>query len=199
MGPGVERLQHATKATIRHSMRESIPVKFAGRILARSSGGVKAILSGNRSSLTAFDTLHLPRYPSIPIFRNPHSSYGAWQVIPAPRVLIIDPSAESREVLRLLLERCGMRTLEAERPQDAIRLTEEFRPDLIVLDAESHPALTDSTPGDLRQASGRTDLPIVILGKFRPVCEPAAGDQFVGKPYHYGPLVRKIDGLLDAA
>ena len=47
------------------------------------------------------------------------------------------PRAKSREVLRLLLERRGAKTLEAARPEDAIRLARDLHPDLIVFDAES--------------------------------------------------------------
>ena len=115
----------------------------------------------------------------------------------ARRVLIVDASAETREVLRLLLERRGVNTLEVERLREAVRLAGEFQPDVIVLDAESDSAAGDAA-GDLRDATGRRDTPIVILGKIQPG-GVSAGDLFVDKPYHYGPLIRKIDGLLDAA
>jgi DNA-binding response OmpR family regulator len=114
-------------------------------------------------------------------------------------VLIVDASPESREVLRLLLERSGMRAIEAEHPQEALGLANQFRPDLIVLDAESDASDAGNATNHLRQATGRSDTPIVILGKFRQVCGLEAGDQFVVKPYHYGPLIRKINGLLGAA
>jgi DNA-binding response OmpR family regulator len=104
-----------------------------------------------------------------------------------------------RAVLRLLLERRGVRAIEAGNPQEAIRLAGDFRPDLIVLDAEIDPSTAGDAAEHLRQASGRSDTPIVILGKFPQLRGPATGDQFVAKPYHYGPLIRKIDGLLDAA
>jgi DNA-binding response OmpR family regulator len=114
-------------------------------------------------------------------------------------VLIVDASRESREVLRLLLERRGLRAIEAQTPQEAIRLAGDSRPDLIVLDAESDPSATGDAADHLRRAAGRSDTPIVILGKFGQLRGPISGDQFVAKPYHYGPLIRKIDGLLDAA
>jgi CheY-like chemotaxis protein len=114
------------------------------------------------------------------------------------RVLIADSSAESREVLRLLLELCGVRTLEAEHSRTANRLVGQFQPDVIVFDAETEPDSADAAVSDIRQATGRNDRPIVILGKVRQLRGPPT-DQFVAKPYHYGPLIRKIHGLLDAA
>lgn len=117
----------------------------------------------------------------------------------ARRVLIVDASAESREVLRLLLELRGVSTLEAEHSREAVRLAGQFRPDVIVLDSDAEPDAAVETANDLRQATGRNDTLIVIHGKVRPVRGPAASDQFVAKPYHYGLLIRKIDGLLDAA
>ncbi len=63
-----------------------------------------------------------------------------------PRVLIVDESAESREVLRTLLERHGATTIEADRPEQAVQLADSFRPDLIVLDAESDRSVHRRTP-----------------------------------------------------
>ena len=116
-----------------------------------------------------------------------------------PRVLIVDRSAESREVLRTILELRGAATLEADRPEEACQLAKEFRPDLIVLDADSdHSASRDAT-NDLRETAGRTDTPIVILGTLqRPNGDLPAG-QILAKPYHYGTLIRRIDDLLAAA
>ena len=117
----------------------------------------------------------------------------------APSVLIVDASRESREVLKLLLERRGATTIEADRPEEAIRLTASFHPDLIVLDAESDQSLTGQPTKDLQQAADDNHTPIVILGKMRNLQGRFPIDQIVAKPYHYGPLIRKINGLLAAA
>jgi DNA-binding response OmpR family regulator len=113
--------------------------------------------------------------------------------------LIVDASRESRDVLRTLLEHRGVTTFEVGRPEQAVQLADQFRPHLIVLDAES-----DQSPGGeptnvLCEAAARTDTPIVILGKIRQADGEFASGQFVAKPYHYGPLIRKIDDLLAAA
>jgi DNA-binding response OmpR family regulator len=113
--------------------------------------------------------------------------------------MIVDASRESREVLRVLLERRGARTIEADGPAEALRLASWCRPDLILLDAESDSSPTSQSTNELRDAADRSDTPIVILGKVRQLQTPVAPAQIVAKPYHYGALIRKIDGLLDAA
>jgi CheY-like chemotaxis protein len=112
--------------------------------------------------------------------------------------LIVDPSADSREVLRTLLELRGATTLEADHPEQGIQLADEFRPDLIVLDADSDHAAGAATD-DLCRLASRSDTPIVILGTLRkPDAEESPG-QIISKPYHYGPLIRRIEHLLAAA
>jgi DNA-binding response OmpR family regulator len=116
-----------------------------------------------------------------------------------PRVLIVDASRESREVLRMLLELRGATTIEADNPQQALQLTYAAQLDLILLDADSDPSATGASTNELREAANRKNTPIVILGKLkRPHGQLELG-QIVTKPYHYGPLIRKIDGLLAAA
>jgi DNA-binding response OmpR family regulator len=115
-----------------------------------------------------------------------------------PRVLIVDESAETREVLRILLEHRGAFTLEARRLDQAVDLTERYQPDLIVLDAESDRSAAGSATSELRTAASRNGTPIVILGTVRPAHGPTADGQIVAKPYHYGQLLRKIESLLAA-
>jgi CheY-like chemotaxis protein len=118
---------------------------------------------------------------------------------PPPRVLIVDASAESREVLRTLLELRGAAAIEAQHPEQAAELAARHRPHLIVYDAESDRSNSGRATDDLRAAAHRFDMPIVILGTASH-CQPDfPGGQFVAKPYHYGPLIRKIESLLAAA
>lgn len=124
---------------------------------------------------------------------------GGFRLSTLPRVLIVDESAESREVLRTALERHGATTIESNRPEQAIAMTSRFRPQLIVLDAESDHSTSGSATVDLCAAASRTATPIVILGTLRRRSEPPAGSEVVAKPYHYGQLIRRIESLLAAA
>lgn len=118
---------------------------------------------------------------------------------PDLRVLIVDHSAESREILRTLLERRGARTIEARRPEEAIKLADLHHPDLILLDAESDQSARGKATDELQAAAHRNAAPIVILGTVARRPERNLTGQIVAKPYHYGQLIRKIEDLLDAA
>jgi len=117
----------------------------------------------------------------------------------APRVLIVDELADSREVLSALLARHGATTIEARRPQQAIELAEQQHLDLIVFDAESDRTASGSDARDLKDAASRNGTPIVIVGTIRNAGDHLTFGQFVSKPYHYGQLLHKIEGLLAAA
>jgi two-component system, cell cycle response regulator DivK len=107
-------------------------------------------------------------------------------------VLIVDRSEDSREVLREALQRRGMRIFATGRPQRALELAREHRPDLIVLDMEIDPPGNDSSAGLLQQSEVQ-QTPVVILGTVRRRGGPG---EFIAKPYHYAPLIHKIEELL---
>jgi CheY-like chemotaxis protein len=117
----------------------------------------------------------------------------------APRILIVDESADSREVLRTLLARHGATTLEAQQPEQAVRLVDLHQVDLIVFDAESDHTPTGSGVDDLKAVANRNGTPIVILGTVRNGKKRPQTGQFVAKPYHYRQLIHKIEDLLAAA
>jgi CheY-like chemotaxis protein len=113
-------------------------------------------------------------------------------------VLIVDASSESREILSTLLARRGATTLEAAEPRQAAELAELHQPDLIVFDADCDASSTGAPTLRLHAAADRNGTPIVVLGTIRSSQISAASGQFVSKPYHYGPLIRKIESLLAA-
>ena len=117
----------------------------------------------------------------------------------APRVLIVDESADSREVLATLLARRGATTLEARQPDQALQLAELHQVDLIVFDADSDRSASGRGLDDLKAAANRSGTPIVILGTVRGSKKRPHSGQFVAKPYHYRQLIHKIEDLLAAA
>ena len=107
-------------------------------------------------------------------------------------VLIIEPSADEREVLRTVLERRGLRIFEAAAANEGLQLAREQHPDVIVVDMDA-------------QTAGQADLPaafddegrgqsVIVLGKARSTGRLPA-DRVIAKPYHFAPLVRKIEEL----
>jgi CheY-like chemotaxis protein len=136
-----------------------------------------------------------------------------------PSVLIVDRSEETREVLQTALERRGVHTLSARRAETGMRLARRHRPDLIVLDLEldDAPCGAGVSPAFLGEPQG--DSPIfvdhccatapakmgtvpeyqprlILLGNLRRWRDRLPQGEFVSKPYHYGPLIRKIEELL---
>jgi CheY-like chemotaxis protein len=111
-------------------------------------------------------------------------------------VLIVDRSEETREVLQTALERRGYRIFATDAAQDGIDLARRHRPDLIVLDLE----LDDSDPENLyapfAQQCGTEGGSLVALGSIRRDAR-LGGGEFVPKPYYYGPLIRKIEEILE--
>jgi CheY-like chemotaxis protein len=111
-------------------------------------------------------------------------------------VLIVDESADSREVLRAALERRGAQILEASGADQGLRMIREHRPDLIVLDLEANHVPVAAISAGLGDALQDRSTPIVVLGTARRPFERLPTGQYVPKPYRYAPLVRKIEELL---
>ena len=111
-------------------------------------------------------------------------------------VLIIDRSAESRDVLRTLLERHGARAVEAGEATEAIRAAKADPPDLSVVDLDSHARQRSAVYRRLGEAAGRTNSPILVIGSAQRPHRSLPGSRFIAKPYHYRDLLRKIDQLL---
>jgi len=111
-------------------------------------------------------------------------------------VLIVDASHESRDVLRTLLARQGTETVETCHRQ-AAAMTVHQQPDLIVCDADGDRSPDRSATHELTSQASRSAIPIVVLGTVQRDFGPIPGGNVVAKPYHYGPLIRKIEQLLE--
>jgi len=112
-------------------------------------------------------------------------------------VLIVDPSAETREVLQTALERRGLRTFSAGQTARGLELAHRHQPDLIVLDLEVDGSDSPGVPVPFVAQSRASRVPLVMLGSIRRKDSTLPAGEFVAKPYHYGPLIRKIEALLD--
>ena len=115
-----------------------------------------------------------------------------------PSVLIVDRSEETREVLTTALGRRGLRTLATGRVRRGRQLARLHRPDLIVLDLELAGPAPEQSWARFAQESSEAGTPLVLLGSCRRLAEVSVGE-FVVKPYHYGPLIRRIEEMLSAA
>jgi len=112
------------------------------------------------------------------------------------RVLIVDASRESRDILRTLLDRQGTEILETAQVQEATAIADRQQPDLIVCDADGDRSPAKWATRRLACQASRSAIPIVVLGTVRRDFSPLPGWDLVAKPYHYAPLIRKIEKLL---
>ena len=118
-------------------------------------------------------------------------------MVSTPRVLIVDPSEETREVLKTALERRGVQTLAAGHIRPAIKLVKEHCPHVVVLDLEAGGGSPEEALTRFSAATEGAAPRLLILGSVR---RPQIGgySYFVAKPYHFGPLIRRIEELLTA-
>jgi DNA-binding response OmpR family regulator len=107
-------------------------------------------------------------------------------------VLIVDRSEETREVLRTALERKGAHVLEADGAGSGLVLARQHHPDLIILDLEFDTTPDARLPEEFAAHSRQEDAALIVLGTAR----RSGCGEFISKPYHYGPLIRKIEELL---
>jgi len=121
--------------------------------------------------------------------------------MPAPtpalpkRVLIIDRSADSRDVFRTVLERRGLEILEATEFRAGLDAIRQFHPQVVVMDLESTEEHSAAARRLLSSELADCDSRFVLLGAWAD--GGTAENHLVRKPYRYGPLVRKIEQLAD--
>jgi DNA-binding NtrC family response regulator len=113
-------------------------------------------------------------------------------------VLIVDSSEETREVLQTALERRGLRTFSASRADQGLELARRHHPDLIVLDLELDQSGREDFSGPFAEQSRSGLARLVLLGNLRRP-ESLPEGEFIAKPYHYAPLIRRIEELLETS
>lgn len=155
---------------------------------------------GSSSKQTGFDTHGASRYAPAPTIAPPVlSPMQTPATTPSLRVLVVDSSEETHAVLQTALSRRGVEVFAAERAEQGLAMAREHRPQLIVLDlevAERSPGAS-STEWEAAFEAETADATLVVIGAVRRKDAPRLSEQFVAKPYHYAPLIRRIEALLD--
>ena len=113
-----------------------------------------------------------------------------------PSVLIVDRSEETREVLETALNRRGVQTYTAKHASEGVELSRRHRPNLVVLDLEIDDINLEYAKAPFWANLGDNNVPIILLGNLRRNQPPIPGSEFVAKPYHFGPLIRRIEEIL---
>ena len=116
---------------------------------------------------------------------------------PSPRVVIVDESVECREVLHTLLANRGVSAIAARGAREGLELMRQHHPDVVVLDLDAHEADDDGLRDALDLEASEQHTALVVLGKARRYLEALPDGQVLAKPYHYAPLLRTIERLLD--
>src|SRR5258706_3513857 len=117
------------------------------------------------------------------------------------RILIVDDYEDSREMMRKLLEMIGYSVLEADNGLTAVRITQEKRPSLIIMDV-GLPLLSGMDAARMIHETPETsEIPIIVLSAYdAAIAEDdaiACGcSAYLTKPVDYATLENTIRTLL---
>lgn len=115
-------------------------------------------------------------------------------------VIVVDDSADIRDLLRYTLERRGCRVLEAENGREAVELAQRERPNLILMDLNM-PVLDGlAATRILRGLAGMCDVPIIAISangiESHRAAFAAGCNEYLTKPVDLVRLDQLLNGLL---
>ncbi|MBP3558933.1 MAG: hypothetical protein J6K20_14705 [Thermoguttaceae bacterium] len=110
-------------------------------------------------------------------------------------VLIVDALEETRDVLTTALERRGVRALAFPTSRRAAATARTARPDLVIFDVETETVSPRQALDAFAKDAELDETPIVAIGTAR-FEAPSGEGTFISKPYHFAPLLEKIEALL---
>ena len=121
-----------------------------------------------------------------------------------PTILVAEDSADSREMMQLLLETKGYQVIAADDGMHAVEVALSSRPDLVLLDLELPKLDGLSVTRELRLHSNLKDVPIIILSghdpsRFRKAAIEAGCDDYLLKPIDFDRVQELLDRLIDSA
>jgi CheY-like chemotaxis protein len=134
--------------------------------------------------------------------RQPGRVIGLKPGRPAPGVLVVDDNDANREVLRRLLETVGFQVREAGGGREAVAVSEEWRPAIVLMDRRMPDMDGLEATRALKNAPGGEDLRVVIvtagvLEENERECFQAGADGFIRKPFKEEEIMAEIGRLLD--
>ena len=122
----------------------------------------------------------------------------------SPLVLVVDDMADTRRLMRRLLERDGIRVVEAKSGEEAIEAIRRNRPDLVVLDLRM-PGLSGFDVARWLRSQADPQLARTVVLACSASVQPeiqrealdAGCDAFEGKPFDVARFAARIRQLLD--
>jgi PAS domain S-box-containing protein len=121
---------------------------------------------------------------------------------PAPKVLVVDDNDGNREVLQRLLETVGFRVHEATGGREAVAVSEEWRPAMVLMDRRMPEMDGLEATRAIKASPGGGDVRVVIvtagvLEDDEQECLQAGADGFIPKPFKDHEVMAVIGRLLD--
>ncbi len=119
----------------------------------------------------------------------------------AEKILIVDDDMETLRLVGLMLQRQGYQIVAASNGTQALGLTRNEKPDLIVLDVMMPDMDGYEVTRQLRQDKDTLDIPIILFTAKSQVDDKVTGyevgaDDYLTKPVHPAELVAHIKALL---
>ena len=117
------------------------------------------------------------------------------------QVLVVEDSADARQLLRDLLEGLGHHVTDATDGLECVKLALTNRPDLIILDLMMPAASGDSALVFMRGTPQLADIPILVVSAHPDVARIATrsgADDWIAKPVSIDILSQKIKTILAA-
>lgn len=119
----------------------------------------------------------------------------------AEKILIVDDDMETLRLVGLMLQRQGYQIVAASNGTQALGLTRNEKPDLIVLDVMMPDMDGYEVTRQLRQDKNTLDIPIILFTAKSQVDDKVTGyevgaDDYLTKPVHPAELVAHIKALL---
>jgi CheY-like chemotaxis protein len=110
--------------------------------------------------------------------------------------VIVDDSADSREVLHVLLNCRGVPSVAVKGAREGLELVRQHLPSVVVLDLDADEAEDEQLRDELVAIATASQSALVVLGKSGRYLGKLPDDQVIAKPYHYKPLLHIIERLL---
>ena len=116
-------------------------------------------------------------------------------------IMVVEDDADSRLMMRTLLEMKGYLVIEAANGQEAIETAERERPHLIIMDLQLPYLNGFSVTRYVRQQEHLRGIPIIIISghdplHHRPLALAAGCDEYMGKPIDFDLLEQTLSRLL---
>lgn len=115
------------------------------------------------------------------------------------KILVVEDSPDTRQMMTDLLENLGHSVSEARDGLEGVRIALSERPDLILLDLMMPTASGDSALSFMRGTPGLTEIPIMVVSAHPDVEQIATrlgANGWLAKPIMFDELRRRINEML---